>query len=173
LREGGDGTRTRYNFIVKENGGRTLAITPCQGVTEDCVAHAINHTCHSDFANCKFLHTGISTDPRGGGETEDEGLVGGRRTSVLFCEATRQVERDADLFFLQTTGPSSGLLVCVCAICVRRKFSVNFPSSVMNCYIAVCIHAHDNWDSSPGRRPRGRPRSFSSDVFHTSKEARR
>ena len=68
--------------------GRRLAITPCQGDTEACVAHAIHHTSHTDFANCKFLHTGITTirveflflkeQIKGciiiGGETEDEGL---------------------------------------------------------------------------------------------------
>jgi hypothetical protein len=59
--------------------------------------HAINHTCHSDFENCKFLHTGITKDPLGGGE-EDEGGVGGRRTSVVFVQATRRVERDEEFF---------------------------------------------------------------------------
>jgi hypothetical protein len=39
------------------------------------MAHAINHTYYSDFANCKFLHTGITNDPQGGGGTEDEGVV--------------------------------------------------------------------------------------------------
>ena len=50
-------------------------MTPCQGVKGACVAHAINHTYHSDFANCKFLHTGITNDPQGVGGTEDEGVV--------------------------------------------------------------------------------------------------
>jgi hypothetical protein len=69
LREGEDGTRTLlgYNFIVKEREGRSLAITPIQGVTEGCVAHAINHTCHPGFVNCKFFHTGITNDQHGGG----------------------------------------------------------------------------------------------------------
>ena len=39
------------------------------------MAHAINHTYYPDFANCKFLHTGITNDPQGGGGTEDEGVV--------------------------------------------------------------------------------------------------
>jgi hypothetical protein len=40
LRVGEDGTRTRlgYSITVKERGGRTLAITPRQGVTEGCGA---------------------------------------------------------------------------------------------------------------------------------------
>ena len=41
--------------------------TPCQGVTEGCVSHAINHTCHTGFGNCKFVHSGITNVPRGGG----------------------------------------------------------------------------------------------------------
>jgi hypothetical protein len=72
LREGVDGARTLlgYSFIVKENGGRAI-ITPSQGVTQACVAHAINHTCRSDFANCKLLHTGITNDLQEVGGTEE------------------------------------------------------------------------------------------------------
>ena len=46
LRKGevGTGTRIGYSFIVRETGGRTLQITPRQGITEKCLAHAINHT---------------------------------------------------------------------------------------------------------------------------------
>jgi hypothetical protein len=65
------------------------------------LAHAVNHTCHSDFQNCKFLHTGIIKDPHGGGP-EDEGSVGGRRTSVVFVQVTRHVERDEEFFFLES-----------------------------------------------------------------------
>jgi hypothetical protein len=45
LWEGEDGTRTLlwYSFTVKECGGGTLTITPCQGVPEACVAHAGDH----------------------------------------------------------------------------------------------------------------------------------
>jgi hypothetical protein len=79
-------------------------------------------------SNCRFLHKGITNDPQGGGRAEEERDVAGRRTSNVFVKATRRVERDAE-YFLQTTGPSSGLLLGVCVICVvrmRRRFSVNF-----------------------------------------------
>ena len=59
--------------------------------------HAVNHTCHRDFENCKFLHTGVTKDPRGVGE-EDEGGAGGSRTSVVFVQATRRVEREEEFF---------------------------------------------------------------------------
>jgi len=59
----------------------------------DYLGHAINHTCHPDFQNCKFLHTGVTKDPRGVGQEDDEGCVGGSRTSVVFVQATRRVER--------------------------------------------------------------------------------
>ena len=57
LREGEEGTRTRlgYSFVVKERDGRALVITPCQGITEGCMAHP-------GFANCKFVHTGITSE---------------------------------------------------------------------------------------------------------------
>ena len=64
---------------------------------------AINHTCHSDFENCKGLLTGITKDSRGGGQ-EDEGGVGGRRTSVVCLQATRRVERDEKFFAKYGTG---------------------------------------------------------------------
>jgi hypothetical protein len=56
LREGevGISTQTEYSFIVQESGGRKLEITPLQGITEKWLAHAVNHTCHSDFQDCKF-----------------------------------------------------------------------------------------------------------------------
>ena len=99
LRKGEVGTRTRlgYSFIVRETGGRTLEITPRQGITQSYLAHAVNHTCHRDFENCKFLHTGVTKDPRGVGE-EDEGGAGGSRTSVVFVQATRRVEREEEFF---------------------------------------------------------------------------
>jgi hypothetical protein len=96
LREGEEGTRTRlgYSFIVKEREGKALTITPKHGVTEGCMAHAINHTCHPGFVNCRFVHAGIV-----GGRSEDEqGGIGGRRTSEVFVKTTRRVESDAELF---------------------------------------------------------------------------
>ena len=59
LRKGEVGTRTRvgYSFFIRETGGRTLEITPRQGITEEYLGHAINHTCHPDFQNCRILHT--------------------------------------------------------------------------------------------------------------------
>jgi hypothetical protein len=56
LRVGEDGTRTRlgYSITVKERGGRSLAITPRQGVTEGCVAHAINReSCKVQAHQCR------------------------------------------------------------------------------------------------------------------------
>ena len=44
-----------YSFVV--TGGKKLEITPRQGITEKCVAHAINHTFQSDFemqSRCKL-----------------------------------------------------------------------------------------------------------------------
>jgi hypothetical protein len=79
LREAEEGTRTRlgYSFIVKEREGKSLTITPKHGVTEGCMAHAINHTCHPGFANCRFVHAGIV----GGWSEDEQGGIGGRRTS--------------------------------------------------------------------------------------------
>ena len=51
-----------------------------------------HHTCHRDFENCKFLHTGVTKDPRGVGQ-EDEGGAGGSRTSVVFVERWLGSER--------------------------------------------------------------------------------
>jgi hypothetical protein len=96
--EKGKRTRLGYSFVVKERDGRALVITPCQGITEGCMAHAINHTCDPGFANCKFIHTGITSDPLVGGGAEEKGGVGGRRPSAVFVKATRRVERDAEFF---------------------------------------------------------------------------
>ena len=96
LQEGEEARRTRlgYSFIVKEREGKALTITPKHGVTEGCMAHAINHTCHPGFVNCRFVHAGIV-----GGRSEDEqGGIGGRRTSEVFVKTTRRVESDAELF---------------------------------------------------------------------------
>jgi len=130
VREREEGTRTRlgYNFVVKEREGRSLTITPKQGVTEGCMSHAINHTCHPGFANCRFVHAGITRDTFVWGG-EDKGDIGGRRKSVVFVKTTRRVERDAELFVnsSRTTEPSSGFLVLVCATCVvlvSRRFTV-------------------------------------------------
>jgi hypothetical protein len=92
LREGEEGTRTRlgYSFIVKEREGKSLTITPKHGVTEGCMAHAINHTCHPGFANCRFVHAGIV----GGWSEDEQGGIGGRRTSEVFVKTTKRVEID-------------------------------------------------------------------------------
>jgi hypothetical protein len=74
------------------------AITPRQGVTEGCVVHAINHTCHTDFENCKFVHSGITNVPRGGGRQKDEKVARCRRTSVVYVKTTKFVERDVEIF---------------------------------------------------------------------------
>jgi hypothetical protein len=132
LREAEEGTRTRlgYSFIVKEREGKSLTITPKHGVTEGCMAHAINHTCHPGFANCRFVHAGIvggwSEDEQGGiggrrtsevGWSEDEqGGIGGRRTSQVFVKTTKRVESDTELFANYGTKfrfPGG----CVCHLC--------------------------------------------------------
>jgi hypothetical protein len=132
LRETEEGTRTRlgYSFIVKEREGKSLTITPKHGVTEGCMAHAINHTCHPGFANCRFVHAGIvggwSEDEQGGiggrrtsevGWSEDEqGGIGGRRTSQVFVKTTKRVESDTELFANYGTKfrfPGG----CVCHLC--------------------------------------------------------
>jgi hypothetical protein len=132
LREAEEGTRTRlgYSFIVKEREGKSLTITPKHGVTEGCMAHAINHTCHPGFANCRFVHAGIvggwSEDEQGGiggrrtsevGWSEDEqGGIGGRRTSEVFMKTTKRVESDTELFVNYGTKfrfPGG----CVCHLC--------------------------------------------------------
>ena len=99
LRKGEVGTRTRvgYSFFIRETGGRTLEITPRQGITKEYLGHAINHICPPDFQNCKFLHTGVTKDPCGVGQ-EDEGGVGGSRTNVVFVKATRRVENEEKFF---------------------------------------------------------------------------
>jgi hypothetical protein len=63
------------------------------------MTHAINHTCHPGFANCRFVHAGIKRGLLGGGCSEDEqGGIRGRCTSEVFVKATRRVESDAELF---------------------------------------------------------------------------
>jgi hypothetical protein len=74
---------------------------------------------------------------RAGGATEDERVVSGRRTTVAYVKATRRVERDAELFANYGT-----VFLCRpvgCHLCrpTRRRFSVNFSSSGMNCSISV------------------------------------
>ncbi len=121
LREGEEGTRTRlgYSFIVKEREGKSLTITPKHGVTEGCMAHASNHTCHPGFANCRFVHAGIKRGPLVGGWSDDEqGVIGGRRTSEVFVKATRRVESDAELF--ANYGTKFRFAGGCCAICVDR-----------------------------------------------------
>jgi hypothetical protein len=80
------------------------------------VVHTINHTCHTGFSNCKFVHSGITNVPRGGGRTEDEGVVRGRNTSVVYVKTTRQVERDVEIFanYGNEFRFASG---CVCHLC--------------------------------------------------------
>jgi hypothetical protein len=68
------------------------------------MAHAINHTCHPGFVNCRFVHAGIV-----GGRSEDEqGGIGGRRTSEVFVKTTRHMESNAELF------ANYGTMVPVC-----------------------------------------------------------
>jgi len=114
LREGEEGTRTRlgYSFIVKEREGKSLTITPKHGVTEGCMAHAINHTCHPGFANCRFVHAGIV----GGWSEDEQGGIGGRRTSEVFVKTTKRVESDTELFANYGTNFrfAGG---CVCHLC--------------------------------------------------------
>ena len=53
-------------------------------------------TCHSDFDDLdEHGHHELSTR---GGEVEDEVGLGGRRTSVVFVQATRRVDRDTKIF---------------------------------------------------------------------------
>ncbi len=53
------------------------------------MSHAINHTCHPGFVNCRFVHAGIV-----GGRSEDEqGGIGGRLTSEVFVKTTRRLTR--------------------------------------------------------------------------------
>ena len=83
--------------VAVADGARTLsskrrARGPVEGITQEYLAHAVNHTCHRDFENCKFLHTGVTKDPRGVGQ-EDEGGAGGSRTSVVFVERWLGSER--------------------------------------------------------------------------------
>jgi hypothetical protein len=94
---------------------------PRQGITQDYLAHAVNHTCHHDFENCKFLHTGVTKDhhPRGVGQ-EDEGGVGGSRTSVAFVQATRLVEREEEFFAKAPANYGDSLRFphgCQCHLC--------------------------------------------------------
>ena len=58
------------------------------------MAHAINHTCHPGFENCRFVHAGIV----GGWSEDEQGGISGRRTSEVFVKTTKRVERDAELF---------------------------------------------------------------------------
>jgi len=116
LREGEEGTRTRlgYNFIVKETEGKSLTITPKHDVTEGCMSHAINHTCHPGFANCRFVHAGIV----GGWSEDEQGGIGGRRTSEVFVKTTRRVESDAELFANHHDGTKFRFAGgCVCHLC--------------------------------------------------------
>ena len=92
LREGEEARRTRlgYSFIVKEREGKALTITPKHGVTEGCMAHAINHTCHPGFVNCRFVHAGIV----GGWSEDEQGGIGGRTRGErcrTVCELWNQV----------------------------------------------------------------------------------
>jgi hypothetical protein len=82
------------------------------------LACVVNHTCNSDFENCKFLHTGITTDQHGGGQ-EDEGSVGGRQTSVTEQFDTSLVDPTVSKHELapadaksMTRSPQSGPLCC-------------------------------------------------------------
>ena len=50
---------------------------------------------------------------------QDEGGAGGSRTSVVFVQATRRVEREEE--FSLTMGIPSAFLMGVSAICVRQR----------------------------------------------------
>jgi hypothetical protein len=94
-----------------------------QGITEKCLAHAINHTCHPDFENRKFVYAGITRDPRRVGQ-EEEGGVG--RTSVMFVQATRLVEREEEFYANYGTGfrfPHG----CECHLCSVSCCDVMLP----------------------------------------------
>ncbi len=139
--EVGTSTRVGYSFIVRESGGRTLAIMPRQGITEEYLAYAINHTCHPDFEHCNFLHTGVTKDPRGVGQ-EDEGgerecvcvlfigtqysnlyTVGGSHPSVVFVQTTRHVEREEE-FFANYVDSFRFRHGCQCHLCTPPALSV-------------------------------------------------
>ena len=84
------------------------------------MAHAINHTCDPGFVNCKFVHTGITSNPVVGRGAEDKGGVGGRRTSAVFVKATTRVERDVE-FFANYGTKFRFVGVCVCHLCGPRE----------------------------------------------------
>jgi hypothetical protein len=96
----------------------------------DCVNRvqtdmAINHTCHPDFENCKFVYAGITRDPRGVGQ-EEEGGVGGRHTSIVFVQSTRHVEREEEFYAKYGTGflfPHG----CECHLCSASCCDVMLP----------------------------------------------
>jgi hypothetical protein len=87
--------------------------------------------CHPDFENCKFLHTGVTKDPRRVRQ-EDEGDVGGSRTRVVFVQATT-THRERKRVFRQLCGflPVSSW-VSVPFVCGAGVIS-------MNCSISVWI----------------------------------
>ena len=76
------------------------------------MAHAINHTCHPGFVNCRFVHAGIV----GGWSEDEQGGIGGRRTSEVFVKTTKRVESDTELFANYGTNFrfAGG---CVCHLC--------------------------------------------------------
>jgi hypothetical protein len=90
------------------------SIVACFAAVRKLRKEGINHTCNSDFDNCKFLQTEITKDPRVGEREDDGGGVRGRRTSVVFVQATRRVERDEEFF--ATTGRASCFLMRVSVI---------------------------------------------------------
>jgi hypothetical protein len=59
LQEGEEGTARHTHPIRVQLHCEGNAITPIQGVTEGWVTHAINHTGHPGFVNCRFVHAGI------------------------------------------------------------------------------------------------------------------
>jgi hypothetical protein len=87
------------------------------------LAHAINHTCHPDFENCKSVYAGITRDLRGVGK-EDEGGVGGRRTSVVFVQATRRVETE---FYANYGSGFRSPHGCECHLCSASRCDVMLP----------------------------------------------
>ncbi len=106
------------------------------------LTHAVNHTCHRDFENCKFLHTGVTKDPRGV-EEEDEGGAGGSRTSVVFVQATRRVEREEEFF--ANYGDSFAFLMGVSAICVRQRRQFRVRNDLVQCDVDTVRYSFFNF----------------------------
>jgi hypothetical protein len=75
-----------------------------------------NHTCHTDFASCKFLQSGIMNAPGEGGGTEDEGFLRARHTSVVVVKGDETRRRDVE-FFANYGTQFRFVGVCLCHSC--------------------------------------------------------